>query len=216
METASSPLFPSLSLILLPHILPVPKIIKQGWQLTQTPEKEIPAMLSVYTKPMQRLAARFQQAAGKPILLVPWKKHPEGWRPVLQNEREFWKGGKLPSHSKPPINLRDEDQGPIRLVQRSSEHRSCWTMCRQIQPKGCGHQQHCESRCSECPEMALGSLGTQCDPKSREQGLPEHLPKLSGEGDDSKQTLVGADIRESCFGASWWCPKLMCTTCNTR
>lgn len=97
METTSSPLFPSLCLILLPHILPVPKIIKQGWQLTQTPEKEIAAMLSVYTNPMQRLAARFQEAAGEPILLVPWEKHPEGWRPVLQNEMEFWKGGKLPS-----------------------------------------------------------------------------------------------------------------------
>lgn len=54
-------------------------------------------MLSVYTNPMQRLAARFQEAAGEHILLVPWEKHPEGWRPVLQNEMEFWKGGKLPS-----------------------------------------------------------------------------------------------------------------------
>lgn len=96
METASSPLFPSLCLILLPHILLVPKIIKQGWQLTQTPEKEIPAMLSVYTKPMQRLAAGFQEAAGKPILLVPWEKHPEGCTPVLQNEMEFWEGRQTP------------------------------------------------------------------------------------------------------------------------
>lgn len=115
METASSPLFPSLCLILLPHILPVPKIIKQGWQLTQSPEKEIPAMLSVYTKPMQRLAAGFQEAAGEPILLVPWERHPEGWRAELQNEREFWKGGKLPSHSNTSKTLGDEDQEHIRL-----------------------------------------------------------------------------------------------------
>lgn len=47
-----------------------------------------------------------------------------------------------------------------------------------------------------------GLLGSQCDPESREQGLPEHLPDLSGEEDDSKQTFVGSDIRESWFGAS--------------
>lgn len=34
------------------------------------------------------------------------------------------------------------------------------------------------------------------------KGVPEHSPKLSGEGEDSKQTFVGADIRDSWFGAS--------------
>lgn len=56
--------------------------------------------------------------------------------------------------------------------------------------------------CRDGWALALGSLAAQCDLESREQGLPEHSPKLSGEGEDSKQTFVGADIRDSWFGAS--------------
>lgn len=66
-----------------------------------------------------------------------------------------------------------------------------------LQPKAGGDQQHCEPRmCRDGWALALGSLGAQCDPESREQGLPENLPNLSGEEDDSKQTLVGAEVLE--------------------
>lgn len=56
--------------------------------------------------------------------------------------------------------------------------------------------------CRDGWAVGLGSLGAQCDLESREQGLPEHSPKLSGKVEDSKQAFVGADIRDSWFGTS--------------